>query len=225
MVTSIQDSEVQVLVTEAASIMQRKHDGYTDRDDLVQEGYLYLLEHPELLDEMSDGSKKAYNLAAKSVRWAMDRYGMKQRMLKDGTQRDDYFRYTAGMVEELLAEALEGIPYMKSPSAVDDAPSSGKSPSESGDRMAMAADIRQAFTRLRDKDQELLLEKFFGGDVSDEVLAITHEVTPNAIRMRVDRALVRLAKALNGDYSPKEKRRVVSNQTAQVWTNKWVEEK
>lgn len=209
-------------IAQAANTAAQKHEGYVEREDLMQEGYLYLVEHPELLDEDAKGGRGYVN---RSVYYAMDRYGMKQRMLKDGTHRDDYFRYSAGMVEELLGEALEGFPYMRSPSAVDDTPSGGKSPAESGDRVAMIADIRQAFTRIRQQDQNLLLEKFFGGDVSDEVLGLTHGVSAEAMRKRVDRALVRLAKALNGDYSAHQKRRVVSNSTAQVWTNKWVEER
>ena len=219
MVALEQDWVVKAIASAANSAL-RKHEGYVDREDLTQEGYMYLLEHPELLDE---DSKHGRGYVNRSVFYAMDKYGMRQRMLKDGTHRDDYFRYTAAMVEELIAEALEGQPAVRSASDVDDMPSNSKPASESGDRLAMIADIRQAFTRIGDKDRELLAEKFFGGDVSDEVLGITHGVSADAIRKRTDRALMRLAKTLNGDYAPKEKRRVVSNSTAQVWTAKWQE--
>lgn len=214
---------VRQIITEAALSVESKHQGYVDRDDLIQEGYLYLLEHQSLIDDLRDESKKSRNTMAKSLRWAMDRYGMSQRLKADGTRADDYFRYTAGMVEELLADALEGLAAMPSPSALDEATASSKPANESGDRMAMMADIQQAFDRMSENDQELLLELYYGGSIDYEVLALTKGVTADAIRKREQRALLRLARVLNGDYSPKRKRRVVSNSTAQVWTKKWVD--
>jgi DNA-directed RNA polymerase specialized sigma24 family protein len=82
----------------------------------------------------------------------------------------------------------------------------------------MIADVAQAFKRLSERDQAHLTEKYLGGDVSDEVLALTHGVTPGAIEKRTKRALVRLAKALNGEYSPREMRRPTTNAHAQVRT-------
>lgn len=218
----LDEAWVQKAVASAAKAAARKHEGYAEISDFMQEGNLYLMENPELLDEDS-GKGRGY--LQRAVYYAMNQYGMKQRYSSDGTKPDDYFRYTSYMAEELIGEALDGVPSVKSPSAYDDSPASNKSPSETGDRNAMVADIRQAFVRLNEKDQNVLSDKFLGGDISSEVLALTYGISPEGVDKRIKRALVRLAKALNGDYSPHQKRRVVPNMTSQVWTNKYWNER
>lgn len=213
----IEEAWVAKQVAGAARFAHRIHRGYVEYDDLFQEGYAYLLEHPELLEEHTRESEW---YMGKSVFYAMNKYGLKQRMAKDGTQPDDYFRYTATVVEDLIADALEGGVHLPSSTDTSGDGRGSKSPAHGFEREVMIADISQAFGRLNDKDQAHLREKFVGGDVADEVLALTHEVTPKAIEMRTKRALVRLAKALNGEYSPKEMRRPTTNASAQVRTRR-----
>ena len=195
----------------------RKHEGYVDFDDLVQEGYLYLLEHPELIDEHTKTSER---VVGRSVFYEMNRYGLRQRYRKDGTSPDDYFRYTAAIVETLIGDVLDGGVYPQSSGDMNSDGRSGKSPAYGFDFEAMMADISQAFKRLNETDKGVLLEKYRGGDVNEEVLALTHGVSAQAIRKRVQRALVRLAKMLNGDYAPKAMRHVTNNATAQVRTRR-----
>ena len=211
----IEQDWVRAQVSMAARQAYSKHHGYVELDDLIQEGYLYLLERPELIEEHTRDAERIVN---RSLYFEMNRYGLKQRYAKDGTHPDDYYRYTAGVVEELIADAIEGGVHLPSTTDTSGDGRGSKSPAHGFEREAMIADISQAFKRLSDSDQAHLTEKFLGGDVSDEVLALTHGVMPKAIEMRTKRALVRLAKALNGEYSPKGKRRVSTNAHAQVRT-------
>lgn len=203
-------------VRAAATTARRKHAGYVDVDDLEQECWMYLLERPELTEEDSESSRR---LLAKSLQYHLDRYGMKQRMERDGTHPGDYFRYTARIVEELLPDAFTADTVMRSPSA-HDAERSPKEPSRGFDREAMLADVQQGFQRLNDNDQQILSAKFFDGGVSNEVLGIQFSLSPQAAWNRVNRALTRLAKALNGDYQGRKFRRAISNATALVRTRR-----
>lgn len=211
------DDRVVKAVHVSARQAHYKHRGYVDYMDLVQEGYSYLLENPELMDELDETGIK---VLTKSVQYAMNRYGMRQRYLKDGTAPGDYFRYTSAMVRELMPDVFARGALSDSVSDLNEDRRGSKTLSERGDRLAMVADIGQALTRVSVSDAELVMLKFDGGELPDEVLALQLEISPDATRKRVQRALVRIARNLNGDYEPKRARRVRSNASAQVFTRR-----
>ena len=149
----------------------------------------------------------------------MNRYGMRQRYLKDGTAPGDYFRYTSAMVRELMPDVFSGA-LTESVSDLNEDRRGSKTLAERGDRIAMVADISQAMHRIKVSDATLLMLKFDGGELADEVLALQLDISPDATRKRVERALVRVARNLNGDYEPKQPRRARSNASAQVFTRR-----
>lgn len=215
MVSDPVDDRVVKAISVSARQAASKHRGYAEYDDFVNEGYLYLWENPELADDVS---KDGLRVLQASVLYAMNRFGMRQRYAQDGTQPGDYFRYTRAIVRELVPEVLHGEVLAVSEADLNHDRRGSKTLAEGGDRMAMVADVSQALDRVNDKDRLVLNMKFMGGEITDEVLGIQMHITTDAARKRVDRALLRVAKLLNGDYSPKRHRRTRSNANAQFIT-------
>jgi len=212
------DDYVKQIISTQANKVAKVHHGYVEREDLQQEAWVYVLERPDLLEE---DTKSARKVLTKSIYFELNRYAMRQRYLKDGTHPEDYFRYTKGIVQELLPEVLDGHRSV-SGAALDDSRVK-RSPSEGFNREAMGADIQREFDRLAESDRIVLIERYCGGGISEEVLALTYDVTPDTMRKRVGRALNRLSKRLNGEVTEHQGRRAISNAHAQVVTRREAE--
>lgn len=212
------DASVLRAVTNAARRSYRAHRGYMEMDDLQQEGYLWVAEHPDIVTEWSmDGSREALGKLTFSLYRHMHQATMKERYRRTGSEPGDHFRYPISVIAELLPEVLDG------PDAIDSSPSdlnglirANKPLSERGDRVAMVIDVAVGFDALSDEDKYLLREKYGNGGVTDEVLGIATDTPTRTVNYHVTRALRRIADQLGGE--PFEGRRAVSNARAQFET-------
>lgn len=211
------DDWVVKAIHQTAKSVHPMHENYCDIDDLRQEGYVLVLENLTLVEEQTPSTERY--LRGALFNHMLD-YARQQRYLKDGTRPDDYFRYTSRIVEAVLPDVLDGDVSMPSPSDIDGKTRGGGSASTGFEREVVMADVAIAFGQLKDKDRSILLEKFGGGDVDDEVIAVKDGITVSAVRKRIDRSLIRLAKHCNGDYSPPQKKKVRTNASSQVLTRR-----
>jgi DNA-directed RNA polymerase specialized sigma24 family protein len=211
---NVSDVETVVLraVRQAAKRSHTVQRGFVDLDDLIQEGYLYVLENQEKVNGWIDSGDV---LLVKDVLYkAMHRYTMRQRYLKDGTKAEDYYVYQFAVLEELLPDAMNDSPnYGSSASDLNTQVKSGKSLAESGDRMAMIADVKAALLVLNDYERELIFRKFYGGGATDNELAQWFEKPEPTINKHVRAALRKMARRLGSE--PVTRRRAMSNAQAQ----------
>lgn len=172
-----------------------------NKDDIAQEVWMWFLTHPRKVKEWEslEDERDATKLLAKSLRNAAHDYCVKEKAKVEGYDPSDLFYYQKDMVKALLPAALSND-YKRIMAALGEGSRSGKSPSESGDWMAFAADIRSAFEKLNDEERNLVYN-FYAIDVDGMSL---HEAyganksTARATMMAANRALNKMVKNLGG---------------------------
>jgi RNA polymerase sigma factor (sigma-70 family) len=226
MVSNVAQEEIVAkTITRAARKTYRVQRGYVDYEDLMQEGWLWVAENPERVEQwLEDDDTKNHRLAGSllygAIRPRMHRYAMKQRYLKDGTRPRDYQFYNRAMVEELLPEVLDGMVAGKSSSDMSDAQVRGtRAANEGWEREATVADLQSALKSLPLEDRKLLYNRFADGGVSTEVLATQLQVTQRSVQRRIESVIGKMINHLGGT-DPTVRRKARSNSASQVATRR-----
>lgn len=169
-----------------------------DRDDVVQECWLWFLEHPNKVQYWTENHPKSERerLFARSLRNAAMRYCIKEKSRIDGMPTDIIFFYSKDFIKELLPAVLTSD-WRRIEVALGES-GGGKSPAEAGDWMAYAIDVRTAFESLSKEDQ-LLVSLYYAQDyTSEELKEATGQPTPAAARMAANRAINKMVERLGG---------------------------
>jgi len=198
------------------------HRGYVATEDLHQEAWLWVLAHPDKVNELlfsEEDPKGKKRLLELKIYQALHNHTMRQRYLKDGTKPGDYFTYKRELLELLLPEALDGLPPVAPEFDTDQMVRSRRAPSETGDKMAMLADVKAGVASLPEADKRFLTVKYAGAGVSDERLAELFGLSGSTCSRRLTQVMQRLARFLGSDV-PVRRRRVVSNASAIAETNR-----
>lgn len=198
--------EFSPMVFQIAKEYARKYP-MVDPFDIQQECWLWFVSHPNKLRDWKklEDQKDATRLFARSLRNAAHDYCVKEKANVSGYETEDNFWYSKQLIKILLPAAISND--WKRVEKLSSEVRSAKSPSESGDWMAHAADVRKAFQKLNDKDQVLVFN-FYVKDTEGEVL---HEkfgeekTSANATMMQANRALNKMVKHLGGFAPYKEK--------------------
>lgn len=170
-------------------------------EDIRQELWIWFMTHPRKLAEWEklDSEKETVKLVARSLRNAAHDYCTKEKAQYEGYDVADIFWYRKEFIKTILPAALSQD-YKKIAQTLGEGTSTGKSPAESGDWMAYAADIRKSFDSLTKEDQELVYN-FYAVDMDGNAL---HEnfgegkPTARATMMAANRALNKMVKNLGG---------------------------
>jgi len=188
------------MVQQIASEYRSKYN-MVDRADIEQELWLWFAEHPNNIArwKAEQDEKSCDKLIAKSLRNAALDYCVKEKAVAEGYNATDNFWYSKDFVKMLIPGVLTDN-WEKLETAMTNMGRSTKAPSESGDWMAYGADIRHAFSKLTEVEQNLVF-LFYAQDVDSTQL---HEVTDSdrpsvkATAMAANRALNKIVRNLGG---------------------------
>ena len=175
-----------------------------DVQDIRQELWVWFLEHPNKVKVWEElEGKQSIKLIARSLRNAAKDYCQKQKAQAVGYKVEDNYYYDREIVEALLPAVLRKD--RVAPSMVDlGFTNSKKVASEGGNWFAMMADIERALARLTHEQLTIVYLRF--GDGCDNVtLAKELDITEDASRMRVNRAVNNLLNYLGGQRPRKER--------------------
>lgn len=172
-----------------------------DRDDIRQQIWLWFVEHPRNLSTYRNEheQKDADRLIAKSLRNAAYDYCIKEKANAEGYNPNDNFWYTKDFIKMMIPGVLTDN-WEKLEVALTNMGRSTKAPSESGDWMAYGADIRKAFDKLDEREQNLVF-LFYAQDMdSKELHEIAQEDRPThkATAMAANRAINKMVNYLGG---------------------------
>lgn len=196
----------ETVVNQYAPIVNRIATDYSrkfrtvQRDDIVQELWIWFLTHPKKVHEwmgypLKDGDK----LFGRSLRNAAMTFCVKEKARIEGYQVDDLFWYSKDFIKELLPAVLSEDWKRIQESFEHGGTTSTKAPNEGGDWMAYASDIRKAYDALDDEDRELV-HLFYVNDVHGSVLMeTTGRPTIRAAEMAANRAVGKMVKFLGGE--------------------------
>lgn len=194
------------MVRRISSEFANRYNKFVTKDDVAQELWLWFVSHPNKVKEWSqldlkDGDK----LFAKSLRNAALDYCLREKAVKTGYEYEDQFWYNKEFIKLLLPATLSED--WKRVEAMSSEIKASKSPAESGDWMAFSADIKKAYEKLTEQEQNLIFT-FYAQDKSGEEL---HEQlgderpSARATMMAANRALNKMVKLLGGFPPYKEK--------------------
>lgn len=188
------------MVAQIAGEYKRKY-SIVERKDVEQQLWLWFVEHPRKLKEWQEEhkGKDLDRLIAKSLRNQAYDYCVKEKASKEGYSTDDLFWYTKEFIKMLIPSVLADD-WDKMESIRPSGSKSHRPPSESGDWMAYGADIKSAFDKLNEQEQNLVF-LFYATNVNGDQL---HEVaedqrgTAKATAMAANRALNKMVRSLGG---------------------------
>lgn len=197
--------EYEGMVRQVASEYHRKYP-MVEKPDLEQELWLWFVQHPRKMEEWTTTheSKDSDKLIARSLRNAAHDFCVKEKAQVEGYSPDDIFYYKKEFIKMMIPAVLSDD-WQKIENSMANMGRTMKAPSESGDFMAYAADIKKAFDDLEEKEQNLVF-LFYGEDVDSKTL---HEMVNNerptarATAMAANRALNKMVRKLGG-FSPQK---------------------
>jgi RNA polymerase sigma factor (sigma-70 family) len=175
-----------------------------DAADIRQELWVWFLEHPNKITtwEALDG-KQSTKLIARSLRNAAKDYCQKEKAQAVGYRVEDNYYYDRELVEVLLPAVLRRD--LVAPSVVDlGFVNSKKVASEGNNWFAMMADIERGVKRLT-HEQLTIVYLRFGDGCDNTTLAKELDISEDAARMRVNRALNNLLNFLGGSRPRRER--------------------
>lgn len=183
-----------------------------EKADVIQELWLWFMTHPNKIDEWTslDNQKDADKLFARSLRNAALDYCLREKAVKEGYNYADNFWYTKDFIKMLIPAVLSDD-WTKLDNALSNTGRNTKSLAESGDWMAYAADIKSAFGKLTEQEQNLVF-LFYAEDLEGEdlhVVAGEDKSSKRATMMQANRAIAKMVKSLGGnppfaDYDSEE---------------------
>jgi RNA polymerase sigma factor (sigma-70 family) len=178
-----------ILVTAASSVARQYH-GYVDREDLIQEGRLWLASHPERVAELAEKGKSQWLYSA--LAGQMDRFAREQRAAVLGYEPSDEHFYNKGT----LALILPHIYNNTQPNAEGETVSRAD-PAEGGNWPVIELDVRLALSRLSPYDQAWISLRWEQEHTIEQVASLAG-VTVDHSRYHTERALRRLIEELGG---------------------------
>lgn len=176
-----------------------------DADDIRQELWVWFLEHPNKVKAWEEyDAKETTKIIAKSLRNAAKDYCQKEKARFSGYSVEDVYYYDRQIVELLLPSVLRGDAVSPQWEDLDLFVFKKKVLSEGGNFMAMTADIDRALQKLK-PEQLVIVYLRYGDGCDNTTLARELNVSEDAARMRVNRAMNNLMNILGGSKPRKEK--------------------
>jgi RNA polymerase sigma factor (sigma-70 family) len=172
-----------------------------DREDIVQEIWMWFLTHPGKCNEWSKlEPKDEAALVGKSIGRAALKYCEKEKAKAFGYELADIYYYDKNTVEIFLPSIIsndyeipEGLL-----AGVDKSARVTKDPAEGNGWLAMRADISRGFDLLPIHHKEMLVHRFIDENRTYRQLGDTLGISEDATRKRVDRAIKALINKIGG---------------------------
>ena len=190
------------LVAHVAYEFGRKYQ-MVEANDIRQELWVWFLEHPNKVTtwEALDG-KQSIKLIARSLRNAAKDYCQREKAQVVGYRVEDNYYYDRELVETLLPAILRGDTIAPALTEMG-YQSTKKVASEGGNWFAMVGDINRALHKLNSEQFYVLCLRFEEGN-DNATMAKELDISEDAARMRVNRALNNLLNYLGGERPRKE---------------------
>jgi len=171
-----------------------------EKADIAQTLWVWFITHPNKYKEWSKLEQKDRDkLIAKSLRNAAITYCEKEKAKTIGYELLDLYYYDSSVVEVFLPSII-GESY-EIPAKIKDLNfkfSKGESSNDGNNWLALRSDIANAFYKLSEAKQNVLRAKYGAENVEWVQLGQELKTSPDAARMKVQRAINSLIKHLGG---------------------------
>jgi RNA polymerase sigma factor (sigma-70 family) len=181
-----------------ASRSGRIHRGLVTTDDMYQHLSLWALEHWHKIEQWENEDSLKYKLRKTFFNEAQ-KYVAKERQRYSRSPMSDTFYYSHEVLHELLRDVWTHEGWSDTPDLSNEFVSKSSKPSEGGNRMALLSDVMAGLEKLSEADRELLKMRYHEGGMELGAMAESYNITEEAMRKRVKRALTKLQDRLGGE--------------------------
>lgn len=193
--------------------------GVAEKEDLAQEAWIWVLEHPAKLKERQTTepvSLGAYRLG-QDVWKIMEQYARKEKAARGGYQPDDELFLSDAVINVVLPAVLKGDP--TPPTRDGERVANTSDPAEGGNWLATFIDVKLAWERadLTGPQRDLLVSYYRDGMTQVEV-ADTLGIGQQAVAKRLKAARKKLIDQLGG-IKPEEPETEVRSHPGSKTTN------
>ena len=196
------------LVPSVVTTIHRRFRSYTERTDLLQEAWAFVLSRAdsfnELLDDESEIQRKwNEKKIAWQIRRSLERYARKEKANKVGYLINDEAYYDTVTIAQLLPFVIKSFvtdtALEQSQILVNDGtPRKPSAPAEGGNLLAMLIDIKRAYERLDKSDQDILRLRYHD-NLTLQLISEYLECAISTADRRCIQALNRLQNKIGGE--------------------------
>ena len=196
------------LVPSVVTTIHRRFRSYTEKADLLQEAWAFVLSRAEQFNELlSDESEVQRKWNEKKVAWqikrTLERYARKEKATKAGYLINDEAYYDTVTISQLLPfvikSSLTDTALEQSQVLVNDGtPKKPSAPAEGGNLLAMLVDIKRAYDKL-DKQDQLILRLRYYDNLTLQLIGEYLECAISTADRKCNQALRRLQNIMGGE--------------------------
>ena len=184
----------------------RIHRGLVTADDVFQHLNLWALEHWHKIEEWEGQASLMFKLK-RTFNNEAQKFAAKERAQRTKTNPSEFFYYTHEILQELLRDVWNYNRWVQGARTETEFISKTSKPNEGMNREAMLSDVSYGLDRLNEQDRLLLQRRFADTGTDVDVLAIEYNISEEALRKRVSRALTKLQERLGGEQPQWNNRR------------------
>ena len=196
------------LVPSVVVTIHRRFRVYTEKADLLQEAWAFVLSRADAFNELLDiESETQRKWNEKKIAWqirrTLERYARKEKAAKSGYQINDEAYYDTITIAQLLPFVIKSsildTALEQSQILVNDGqPRKPSAPAEGGNLLAMLVDIKKAYEAIDKEDQEILCLRYYYNQTLQHISEYLECAISTADR-RCTQALRRLQDKMGGD--------------------------
>jgi RNA polymerase sigma factor (sigma-70 family) len=196
------------LVPSVVTTIHRRFRSYTERSDLLQEAWAFVLSRADHFNTvLSDENEVQRKWNEKKVAWqirrCLERYARKEKASKSGYHLNDEAYYDTVTIAQLLPFVIKSVisdtALEQSQILVNDGtPRKPSAPAEGGNLLAMLVDIKKAYEKLEKQEQEILRLRYHD-NLTLQLISEYLECAISTADRRCNQALRKLQNNIGGD--------------------------
>jgi len=196
------------LVPSVVTTIYRRFRTYTERGDLLQEAWAFVLSRAEHFnDVLSEENEVQRKWNEKKIAWqirrALERYARKEKASKSGYQLNDEAYYDTVTIAQLLPFVIKSFisetALEQSQILINDGtPRKPSAPAEGGNLLAMLVDIKKAYEKLDKYDQDILKLRYHD-NLTLQIISEYLECAISTVDRRCTQALRKLQNNIGGE--------------------------
>lgn len=196
------------IVPSVAQSIYRRYRGYVEKEDVLQECYLWATSRNDsFLEQLNEESTIKRIANERRIAWQMkrhaERYARKEKAAKSGYRIGDEAFYDTATLAQLLpfviASIIDNTALEQAQNMINDGqPKRQSAPAEGGNLLATLIDIKKAYLKLEKEDQTILRMRYHEAATLHQ-LAQYLECAVSSADRRANASMRRLQQILGGE--------------------------
>jgi DNA-directed RNA polymerase specialized sigma24 family protein len=180
-----------------ASYLKRSYP-MVDREDILQEIWVWVYSHTEKVEEYQDGTEHGRNKLLKAMRNSGIKFCQDEKARILGYRPEDNYYYDLPTIRDTLTKIWDEEAWIYPPQPDEQARVKNRAPNEGGNYLATLADVSRVVALLSLEEQRLLRDHYHLG-LSSAELGGTLGITPGAVDGRLGRLTRKVQRLLGGE--------------------------